>query len=66
MGAAYKTKNQVHYVSGNKDLRKIIFKNKSGASMVMFKDVDYVNASVRVNALKRLYSDWRGEFIIVR
>lgn len=63
---AYKTKNQVHHVSGNKDLRKIIFKNKSGASMVMFKDIDYVNASVRVNALKRLYSDWRGEFIIVR
>ena len=61
-----KTKNQVHYISGNKDRRKIIFKNKSGASMVMFKDIDYVNASVRVNALKRLYSDWRGEFIIVR
>lgn len=60
------TKNQVHRVSENKDLRKIIFKNRSGSSMVMFKDIDYVNASVRVNALKQLYSDWRGQFIIIR
>lgn len=66
MNKRVKTKNQVHHISGNKDLRKIIFKNRSGASMVMFKDIDYVNASVRVNALKRLYPDWRGEFIIVR
>lgn len=61
-----KTKNQTRYVSGNKDLRKIIFKNRSGASMVMFRDIDYVNASVRVNALRQLYPDWRGQFIIVR
>ena len=60
------TKNQVHRISENKDLRKIIFKNRSGSSMVMFKDIDYVNASVRVNALKQLYPDWRGQFIIVR
>ena len=60
------TKNQVHRVSENKDLRKIIFKNRSGSSMVVFKDIDYVNASVRVNALKQLYPDWRGQFIIVR
>lgn len=61
-----KTKNQTHHVSGNKELRKIIFKNRSGSSMVMFKDIDYVNASVRVNALRQLYPDWRGQFIIVR
>lgn len=61
-----KTKNQVHRVSENKDLRKVIFKNRSGSSMVIFKDIDYVNATVRVEALKRLYSDWRGQFIIVR
>lgn len=61
-----KTKNQTHHISGNKDLRKIIFKNRSGASMVLFKDIDYVNASVRVNALKALYPDWRGQFIITR
>lgn len=61
-----KTKNQIHRISGNKDLRKIIFKNRSGSSMVMFKDIDYVNASVRVNALKNLYPDWRGKFIIIR
>ena len=64
--AREKTKNQVYRVSENKDLRKVIFKNRSGASMVMFKDIDYVNASVRVNALKTLYSDWRGQFIITR
>ena len=60
------TKNQVHRVSENKELRKIIFKNRSGASMVLFKDIDYVNATVRVSALKRLYSDWRGQFVITR
>jgi len=60
------TKNQTHHISGDKELRKIIFKNRSGASIPLFKDVDYVNASIRVKALKRLYSDWRGEFIITR
>lgn len=60
------TKNQVHHISKKTDKRKIIFKNHSGASMVLFKDIDYVNASVRVNALRSLYSDWRGQFIIVR
>lgn len=60
------TVNQVHRVSNKTDLRKIIFKNRSGASMVLFKDIDYVNASVRVNALRSLYPDWRGQFIIVR
>lgn len=61
------TKNQVRRVNGeNKDLRKIIFKNRSGSSMVLFKDIDYVNASIRVKTLKRIFSDWRGEFIIVR
>jgi len=61
-----KTKNQVHHVSGNKNLRKVIFKNRSGSSMVIFKNIDYVNATLRVKTLKRIYSDWRGEFIIVR
>ena len=60
------TKNQVRKInSENKDLRKIIFKN-NGASMILFKDIDYVNASIRVKTLKRIFSDWRGEFIIVR
>lgn len=61
-----KTKNQTHRVSENKDLRKVIFKNRSGASMVMFRDIPYYKASVRVNALKALYPDWRGQFIITR
>ena len=61
-----KTKNQVHRVSENKDLRKVIFKNRSGSSMVVFKDIDYQNASIRVDTLKKIYPDWRGQFIIVR
>lgn len=61
-----KTKNQAHHVgSDKKDLRKIIFKSK-GATITLFKDIDYVNASIRVKTLKRLYSDWKGQFIIIR
>lgn len=60
-----KTKNQVHRV-GNGELRKIIFKNRSGSSMILFRDLDVVNASLRVKTLKRIYSDWKGQFIIIR
>lgn len=60
------TKNQVHRISENKELRKIVFKNRSGASMVLFKDIDVTNASIRVRTLKRIYSDWRGQFVIIR
>ncbi len=48
-----------------KDLRKVIFKGKD-ATIVLFKDIDVVNASVRINALKSLYHDWRGKFIMTR
>ena len=61
-----KTMNQAHHISNNKNLRKIIFKNRSGSSMVLFKNIDVVDASVKVKTLKRLYSNWRGQFIIVR
>ena len=47
------------------ELRKIIFKTK-GATIVLFRDIPYWNASIRVKALKRIYNDWRGEFIITR
>jgi hypothetical protein len=59
------TVNQTRRISENKDLRKIVFKNKC-STMVLFKDIDYVNASIRVKALKRLYHDWRGQFIIIK
>lgn len=61
-----KTKNQVHPISGKQELRKIIFKNRSGASIPLFKNIDPSNAQIRVKALKRLYTDWKGEFIITR
>lgn len=48
------------------DLRNVIFRNKSGASMILFRNIDYVKASQRVSTLKRIYSDWRGNFIITR
>lgn len=61
-----KTMNQAQHVgSDEKDLRKIIFKS-GGSTMTLFKDIDYVNAQAKVKTLKRLYSDWRGEFIIIR
>lgn len=60
------TKNQAHHVGNkDKDLRKIIFKRK-GCTMTLFEDIDYVNASIRVETLKRLYSDWKGQFVIIR
>ena len=60
-----RTVNQVRRISENKELRKIIFKTPS-STVILFKDIDYANASIRVKALKRLYSDWRGQFIIIR
>ena len=61
-----KTKNQPNAPSKNKgDLRKVIFKGK-GATIVMFKDIDVVNASQRIETLKSLYHDWKGEFIMIR
>ena len=59
------TVNQARRIGENKELRKIIFKSK-GATMTLFKDIPYYNATIRVEALKRLYSDWRGEFVIIR
>lgn len=47
-----------------KDLRKIIFKNRSGASMVLFRNLEPYQAAQRRSALKRIFTDWRGEFII--
>lgn len=49
-----------------KDLRKIYFKNRSGASMILFKDLTPYDAAQRRKALKHIYTDWRGEFIITR
>lgn len=64
--AKVKTENQSNAPSKNKgDLRKIIFKGK-GATIVLFEDIDVVNASVRINTLRNLYHDWKGKFIMIR
>lgn len=60
-----KIKNQVNNPKPNQDLRKIYFK-RNGASIVMFEKLTPYDAAQRKEALKRLYSDWRGEFIISR
>jgi hypothetical protein len=45
--------------------QKIYFKYK-GNSMCIFEGLTWSNAFLRVKALKRLYNDWRGEFIITK
>ena len=60
------TKNQKNVIAPKQDLRKIYFKNRSGSSMIIFKDLTPYNAAQRVKALKRIYTDWKGSFIITR
>lgn len=57
--------NQVRPVKEISSKRKIFFKNGS-CSMLLFKDIDASNAKIRVDFLKRIYADWRGQFIITR
>ena len=59
-------KNQVRPIKEKSfDKRKIFFKNGS-CSMLLFKNIDASNAQVRVNFLKKVYPDWRGQFVITR
>lgn len=44
---------------------KIYFKSH-GASMLLFDKLTCTNAVIRAKALKRLYSDWKGTFIITK
>lgn len=59
------TKNQVNNPKPDQDLRKIYFK-RNGASIVVFEGLTPYDAAQRRDALTRLYSDWRGKFIISR
>ena len=59
-------KNQVRPIKEkSSDKRKIFFKNGS-CSMLLFKNIDASNAQIRVNFLKRIYADWRGQFVITK
>ena len=58
-------KNQVNNPKPNQDLVKIYFKSH-GASIVVMKNLQPYDAAQRRDALKRLYSDWCGEFIITK
>lgn len=44
---------------------KIYFK-KNGNSMLLFDNLNGTNAVLRRNTLKRLFSDWKGHFIITK
>lgn len=44
---------------------KIFFK-KNGNSMLLFSGLTGYNAILRRNTLKRIYSDWKGHFIITK
>lgn len=59
------TKNQVNNPKPQQDLRKIYFK-KNGASILLMKNLKPYDAAQRRDTLKRLYSDWCGEFIITK
>lgn len=57
--------NQARHYGNNLNLRKIVFKTSS-ATIILFKDLKPDEALVRVEALKRIYTDWRGQFVIIR
>ena len=59
------TKNQVNNPKPQQETRKIYFK-RNGASIAILEGLTPYDAAQRVDALTRLYSDWRGKFIISR
>lgn len=62
----YKKQKPFKKTKLNKDgFWKIYFKH-DGCSMLLFEKLDIVNAKVRVNALKNIYNNWKGQFIITR
>lgn len=66
-----RTQNQVnlpqkqHSKKWNERKWKIFFK-KNGNSMLLFDGLDGTNAIIRRNTLKRLFSDWKGHFIVTK
>ena len=44
---------------------KIYFKNQ-GCSMLMFDKLNGTNAILRCKTLKKLYSGWKGQFIVTK
>lgn len=39
---------------------------KNGNSMLLFDGLNGTNAILRRNTLKRLFSDWKGHFIVTK
>lgn len=54
-----------HKNSQNEKLKKIYFKSH-GCSMLLFDNITAINARGRINALKAMYNDWKGSFIITQ
>lgn len=44
---------------------KVYFK-KGYSSMLLFKDLTCYDAYARVNVLKKLFSNWHGQFIVTK
>lgn len=63
-----KTVNQVNPPQKGKSGDKVwkIYFKKTDCSMLMFKKLTLVQAMVRKNALKEIYQDWCGNFIITK
>lgn len=59
------TKNQVNNPKPQQETRKIYFK-RNGASIAMLEGLTPYDAAQRRDTLERLYSDWRGKFIITK
>lgn len=59
------TKNQVNNPKPQQETRKIYFK-RNGASIAMLEGLTPYDAAQRRKTLKRIYTDWKGEFIITR
>ena len=57
--------NSQHGKSWSERKWKVYFK-KDGNSMLLFDKLDGTNARIRCNTLKRIYSDWRGYFIVTK
>lgn len=60
-----KSSTKTTWQKWNEHKWKIYFK-KNGNSMLLFDGLNGTNAILRRNTLKRLFSDWKGHFIITK
>lgn len=49
----------------DKELYRVYFK-KNGCSMLMFEKLSYYAAMRRKEVLKKVYTDWKGHFVVTK